>query len=187
MCRCAAVVADALGRALGLWRGEPLADVEAPFAETQNTRLTELRLSAVEARADAGLACGRQDELVAELEGVGSAVSAAGAVVGAADHRAGPLAAVRRMRWPPTSGYALLLHDELGADPGEQLQRAHRDVLARPRTAAVRLPPGAAVPAPHSALVGREYRHRRILALLTRPGVRLVTVLGPGGVGKTRQ
>ena len=64
-----AVAADALGRALGLWRGEPLADVAAPFAEAQRTRLTELRLSAVEAWADAGLACGRHDELVAELEG----------------------------------------------------------------------------------------------------------------------
>ena len=56
-----AVAAEALSRALGLWRGEPLADVAAPFAEAQRTRLTELRLSAVGAWADAGLACGRHD------------------------------------------------------------------------------------------------------------------------------
>lgn len=44
---------DGLGRALGAWRGEPLADVAAPFAEGQRTRLTEIRLSAVEAWASA--------------------------------------------------------------------------------------------------------------------------------------
>ena len=48
-----AVVADGLRAALGLWRGEPLADVAAPFAETQRTRLAELRLATVEAWADA--------------------------------------------------------------------------------------------------------------------------------------
>ena len=180
-----AVVADALGRALGLWRGEPLADVEAPFAEGQRTRLTELRLSAVEARADAGLACGRQDELVRELEGWVARYPLRevlwAQLITALDRcgrQADALAAYQRVR--------VVLREELGADPGEQLQRAHRDVLARPRTAAARLPPGAAVPAPHSALVGREGAIGGIRALLARPGVRLVTVLGPGGVGKTR-
>ena len=180
-----AVVADALRRALGLWRGEPLADVAAPFAETQRTRLAELRLSAVEARADAGLACGRYEELVAELEGWtarhplrerlwAQLITALDRVGRQAD----ALAAYQRVR--------ALLRDELGADPGDQLQRAHQDVLARPRTTAARLPPGVVVPAPHSALVGRKTEVSGILAMLARPGVRLVTVLGPGGVGKTR-
>jgi predicted ATPase/DNA-binding SARP family transcriptional activator len=180
-----AVVADTLSRALGLWRGEPLASVAAPFAEKQRTRLTELRLSAVEAWAGAGLACGRHDELVPELEAwiaryplrellwaqLITALDRAG-------RQADALATYQRVR--------AVLRDELGADPGEQLQRAHRDVLARPRTAAARLPPGAAVPAPHSDLIGRENDIRGIRALLARPGIRLVTVLGPGGVGKTR-
>ena len=43
----------------------------------------------------------------------------------------------------------------------------------------MRLPPQAAVPAPHSALVGREKEITGIRALLARPGVRLITVLGP--------
>jgi len=89
------------------------------------------------------------------------------------------------MTLPPQRVRAVL-RDELGADPGEQLQQAHRDVLARSRVAAARLPPGAAVPAPHSSLVGRKAEISGIRALLARPGVRLVTVLGPGGVGKTR-
>jgi DNA-binding SARP family transcriptional activator len=50
-----ATVADALSQALELCRGEPLADVAAPFAEEQRTRLTELRLSCSVGRCQAGL------------------------------------------------------------------------------------------------------------------------------------
>ena len=180
-----ALIADALSRVLGLWRGEPLADVAAPFAEGQRTRLAELRLSAVEAWADAKLACGRQDELVPELEGWIARYPLRevlwAQLITALDRggrQADALAAYQRVR--------VVLRDELGADPGEQLQRAHREVLARPRTAAARLPPGATVPSPRGTLIGRETDISGIRALLARPGVRLVTVLGPGGVGKTR-
>jgi len=180
------VVADTLGRTLGLWRGEPLADVAAPFAEAQRTRLTELRLSAVEAWADAGLACGRQDELVSELEAwIGRYPLREllwAQLITALDRggrQADALATYHRVR--------AVLRDELGADPGEQVQRAHRDVLAPPRTAAARLPPGAAVPAPHSDLIGRENDISGIRALLGRPGVRLVTVLGPAGPRRSRR
>jgi predicted ATPase/DNA-binding SARP family transcriptional activator len=180
-----AEVADVLGRALELWRGEPLADVSAPFAEGQRTRLTELRLLAVERLADAELACGRQGDLVPELEAWVARYPLRevlwAQLITALDRsgrQADALAAYQRVR--------AVLRDELGADPGEQLQRAHTEVLARTRSAAGRLPPQAAVPAPHSSLVGRGREITGIRALLARPGVRLVTVLGPGGVGKTR-
>jgi predicted ATPase/DNA-binding CsgD family transcriptional regulator len=42
------------------------------------------------------------------------------------------------------------------------------------------------LPRPHSSLVGRTAETAEILALLARPDVRLVTLTGPGGVGKTR-
>ncbi|QIG38527.1 DUF4062 domain-containing protein [Microbacterium sp. 4R-513] len=42
------------------------------------------------------------------------------------------------------------------------------------------------IPAPYSAIVGREAEQRDVLALLTQPGVRLVTLVGPGGIGKSR-
>ena len=58
-----------LRRALALWRGPPLADVEyEPFARAEIVRLEELRWVALEQRIDAELAAGRHAELVGELE-----------------------------------------------------------------------------------------------------------------------
>jgi predicted ATPase len=54
------------------------------------------------------------------------------------------------------------------------------------------VPPGdcehlvAPLPAPLSSFVGREREVAAVTALLSEPGVRLVTLTGPGGVGKTR-
>lgn len=42
------------------------------------------------------------------------------------------------------------------------------------------------LPQPPNILVGRDEEVRDLVALLSRPQVRLVTVTGPGGVGKTR-
>lgn len=42
------------------------------------------------------------------------------------------------------------------------------------------------IPLPTTSLVGRDDELARLTALLTRPDVRLVTLMGPGGVGKTR-
>jgi predicted ATPase/DNA-binding SARP family transcriptional activator len=70
------------------------------------------------------------------------------------------------------------LRDRLGASPGEALRRAHRDLLAldRPVRAGVR----------HDAtpLLGRDDDVRALRALLA--GSRVVSILGPGGLGKTR-
>jgi DNA-binding SARP family transcriptional activator len=60
---------ETLRRALELWRGEPLADFRyEPWAETESSRLEELRLATVEERLDAELELGGDAELVGELE-----------------------------------------------------------------------------------------------------------------------
>jgi DNA-binding SARP family transcriptional activator len=86
------------------------------------------------------------------------------------------------------------LHGELGIEPdaatGDLAASLRASVAAQARPA---LPPSAPaprrweeVPAPPSPLVGRARELERAQDLLWRPGVRLVTLTGPGGVGKTR-
>jgi DNA-binding SARP family transcriptional activator/ABC-type branched-subunit amino acid transport system substrate-binding protein len=60
--------ARTLRRALGLWRGSPLSDLaNESFATTAARELEDERLTALEVRIDADLACGRHAELVGEL------------------------------------------------------------------------------------------------------------------------
>ncbi|MGC5014353.1 ATP-binding protein [Streptosporangium sp. DT93] len=73
----------------------------------------------------------------------------------------------------------LRLARELGVDPSPETRALRRDLV--PRTATARR---TALPVPGSELVGRECDIRRLRALLS--GERLVTLSGPGGVGKTR-
>ncbi|MCB0906955.1 MAG: winged helix-turn-helix domain-containing protein, partial [Nocardioidaceae bacterium] len=83
-----------------------------------------------------------------------------------------------------------LLRDELGIDPGPQVAALHARVLAQDRELlGVAMPrPGerrrSAPPAPLTPLVGRDDE----LAVLTEALAhrRLVTITGPGGVGKSR-
>ena len=61
--------AEVLADALSLWRGRALADVDDfPFARTEQRRLEELRLLALEQRIAADLELGRHAGVVAELE-----------------------------------------------------------------------------------------------------------------------
>ena len=47
-------------------------------------------------------------------------------------------------------------------------------------------PIAAEIPAPYTELIGRTAERREITTLLERPEVRIVTLVGPGGVGKSR-
>ena len=56
---------------------------------------------------------------------------------------------------------------------------------ARPASGPLRLAKNT-IPLQLTPLIGREHELAQVLALLQRPGVRLVTLTGTGGVGKTR-
>ncbi|RLE12060.1 MAG: hypothetical protein DRJ28_09685, partial [Actinobacteria bacterium] len=60
---------EVLREALALWRGHPYADVDGLFELTaERTRLTELRMSAIELRVDNDLERGHHRQLIAELD-----------------------------------------------------------------------------------------------------------------------
>lgn len=170
-----------LDEALGLWRGTALADVrDAPFAEAQAARLDERRLAAEEDRAEAALAVGEPDaalpalsELVAAhpLRERGRALLMRGLY--AAGRQAEALESFEQGR--------RLLADELGADPSAELMDAHLAILRADEVAAVS---NRRLPTPLTSLVGRDDDLARLMPLLASS--RLVTLLGPGGTGKTR-
>jgi DNA-binding SARP family transcriptional activator len=121
--------ATLLREALGLWRGDALADVAAEgVARPEAARLDELRLTALERRLAADLDCGRHAELAGELDAL------------VAEHplrerlrefqmlalyrsgrQADALEAYRAAR--------ATLVDELGIEPGAALQELERAIL----------------------------------------------------------
>ncbi|MDQ5850809.1 MAG: tetratricopeptide repeat protein [Chloroflexota bacterium] len=84
-----------------------------------------------------------------------------------------------------------LFQQELGIEPTlETTALAERIRAAVPRAPADPPAPGAAfrhnLPAPTTPLVGREAELAHLADLLERPACRLITLVGPGGIGKTR-
>jgi predicted ATPase/DNA-binding SARP family transcriptional activator len=170
-----------LGEALDLWRGPALADVlDAPFAEAAAVRLAEERLAAMQDRAEAALALGEHHAVAAELTELVQAHplrERARALLMRALYAAGRQAEALVMFEQARQ----LLGEELGVDPSAELAEAHMSILrAEPVAArAVRQ-----VPAQLTSFVGREEQLSQLGSLLARS--RLVTLIGPGGTGKTR-
>ena len=177
------------GLALGIWRGSALADLGGEaVAATEAPRLEERRLDVREVLNDAELALGRHDQLLPELERLVAEEPyrerfRAQQVL--ALYRAGrqkeALEAYRAARD--------VLVEELGVDPGAELQDLERAILRQDAALAAPEPPAAprlALPAPPTPLVGRHLEVAAVTGLLRRDEVRLVTLTGPGGTGKTR-
>ncbi len=188
-----------LREALGLVRGEPLCDVPAEGSLAQWRRALEERcVHALVLRIDADLAGGAAAELVPELESMVAAhpfEERPWAQLMLALYRSGrqadALEAFARAR--------RALATELGLEPGEQLTRLHTqmlqhdDSLLSPNGEVVaRAEPGAEpprtsdLPTPVTNLVGREQALAVMQSLMADPGSRVLTLVGPGGVGKTR-
>lgn len=176
---------ELLVTALALWRGEPLADAaDGPYAAAARARLDELRLDAQIELIEARLQLGRAAEVVTDLEQLLAAYPLrerpAGQLMRAlagTGRQADALAVYERLRER--------LAGELGVDPGGEVQGVHLAVLRgelAPAPAAGRRRTNLRVPL--TGLIGREQQVARVRDLLGEG--RLVTIVGPGGAGKTR-
>jgi DNA-binding SARP family transcriptional activator len=147
----APAAAEQLGAALALWRGPVLADLaDRAFAQPEITRLENLRAQAIEDRIGAELAAGRHREVIAELEGLVRAHPLH------ERHRAQLMLGLYRegRQTDALEAYrqaAERLREELGLDPGAQLQQLRLAIL-RHDPALDGHPPAPAVPAARSAV-----------------------------------
>jgi predicted ATPase/DNA-binding SARP family transcriptional activator len=183
-----------LTEALALWRGAALTEVAgAPYAVAWGERLDKLRATVVDNRAAAGLQLGRHAELIAELERV-----TAGEPLRERSHELliRALAGTGRQR-EALAVYSSLranLSTELGLDPPAHLQELHLAVLRNDPALQPEHPPETREPAPKqrrsnlrsplTSFIGRDDEVRQLRIRLEEG--RLITLLGPGGAGKTR-
>ncbi|HWM18954.1 MAG TPA: BTAD domain-containing putative transcriptional regulator [Ilumatobacteraceae bacterium] len=182
------VAVETFNEALSLWRGAALDEFEGDDAiDIERVRLGEDRLACLEDRLDAELALGRHDALIGELEA--SVTQNPGrerlwAQLMTALYRAGrqtdALAAFKSAR--------TRLIDEFGIEPGPALHAVELAILEQtielPATSRPDRPPPTNIHPDLAACVGREAEIADIVRILDDR--RLVTLVGPGGVGKTR-
>jgi predicted ATPase/DNA-binding SARP family transcriptional activator len=90
--------------------------------------------------------------------------------------------------------YCRLLDEQLGVAPSLEVTDLYRRIWRGDLTPVAALPPAAASVAPRlrgapftpTSLIGRSDALEQIGARLARPDCRLLTLLGPGGIGKSR-
>lgn len=185
---------DLLAEADALWRGDPLADFAyEDFAAPAIARLTESRLVLLEERLDLELQLGRHQRAIVQLE----------ELVAAHPLREGfrgllMLALYRASRQAEALRHfqegRLLLGEQLGLEPGPELRRLESAILthdpsltlpaASTPTRAERAESHPGIPEALTPLVGRDGELRDLRRLFATH--RFITLVGPGGVGKTR-
>ncbi|GAB3969035.1 BTAD domain-containing putative transcriptional regulator [Actinoallomurus acanthiterrae] len=177
--------AAVLGEAMALWGDRPGAEpaVVAAVAPAAATRLAHASVEAVADLADAELTLGRADAaatrltaLLAEHPVHERAAALLMDALAAQGRQAEALARYERVRET--------LADVLGTDPGAALRERHLRLLRAERPAPAADAAQTNLPAPLTSFIGRDDDLARIDTLLATG--RLVTVLGPGGAGKTR-
>jgi DNA-binding SARP family transcriptional activator len=192
--RCQARVL--INKSLGLWDGEPLANVPGPYAENQRARLEEWRLQLLETRLDLDLEVGCHAEAVSEL----TALTAAHPLrerlrelLMLALYRSGRQAEALAVY----ADTRRLLAEELGVDPRPELSRLQQRILqadaelARPSEEPAPAPQvtrPAQLPATVPDFTGRASFVRELggqLATAEGSVMAVSALAGIGGVGKT--
>ncbi len=174
-----------LEEASRMWRGLPYVEFEyAEWAQTEIVRLRELWLLLTALRLDTDLESGRHDEVVAELESLVLQYPLQERFwrqLMLALHRSGrqpeALRAYRR---------ACDAFGDVGTVPADELTDLEHRILVRDPALDSTRADGASgnLPAPLSSFVGRDREVAAVRELAVRH--RLVTLVGPGGVGKSR-
>jgi peptide/nickel transport system substrate-binding protein len=169
---------DRAREALALWQGEALADVaDEPFAAAEIRRLGELRVRAAEMAIDADLAAGRHGAVIGELEALIDAYPLRERLHGQrmlALYRAGrqseALNAYRDAR--------TVLVEQIGVEPGAELQRLHEAILAQDPALELASPP------PAQATPGARPSRRRAAPVLAIAALLLFAGLVAFGVSR---
>lgn len=178
--------AGLLKNALGMWHGPALADFAAQtFALGEAARLNELRLHAIEERIEAELALGRHAGLIGELVSLTNDHPLRERLCGqlmVALYRSGRQAEASDVYQRTRQR----LVDELGMEPGPELQALLTRILKHDRTLT---PDGARpartnLPAQLTSFIGRQREVAQVAEAIEED--RLVTLVGVGGCGKTR-
>lgn len=164
------IAAGELGAALELWRGPAYADfADEAFVETSVARLTEQRLTTLESWHEVPLS--ELAELVAAYPLRERLRASHMKALYRSGRQSEALESYEELR--------RLLRDDLGLDPSPELVALQQSILTQ------ELPNAHTnLPAQLTELVGRGEAVADIGACLTSS--RLVTLTGPGGVGKTR-
>lgn len=175
--------------AIGLWRGSALADMaDHAWSVGEARRLEELRMSAEEDRMDAELALGRHVELVPALQALLARDPLRERVSGQlmlALYRSGRQAEASEIYQQTRE----MLVEQLGMEPGVPLQQLLKAIINQDPSigVAAQEPPAPRLdnlPAALTSFVGRGRETAKVASLLSQ--ARLLTLTGPGGIGKTR-
>ena len=179
---------DGCRRALEMFRGDILCDAgDGDWVIPHRVHLEEVRLGLFHDLLAARLELGDAPEAIGELETLVARHPLRESLwvllitaLYRSNRQADALAAYKRIR--------MHLADELGLDPGPRLQQLEQQILAHDEVLrrADPMPTDEVttnLPALSAALVGRADDVATIQSLVARE--RLVTVVGPGGVGKT--